>query len=103
MALTPPPFLGTNEVVCVPVHLPVCVEGYNCFFFSDTPILLSEGVCVPCPLNGSGRRRSPHVLLKTTTLSLQGWNGVTPVFCVEGHNKHRIIWLHSEWVQMRMG
>ena len=46
MTLTPPAIFGTNEMACA-LFTPQCVEGYNCFFFCGTPILLNEGVCVP--------------------------------------------------------
>ena len=76
-------FWGTNEVGCACSPPSVC-GGLQLFLLLwHSLILLSEGVCAPCPLDGSGRRRSPYVLLTVITHSLfEAWNGVTPSFLV---------------------
>ena len=85
MGLTPPTIFGTNEVVCACSPPSVCMEGYNCSFFCGTLILLSGGVCVPCPLDGSWRR-SPYFL------------------AAEGNNtlSSRMEWHHLQFLMLRV-
>ena len=67
MALTPPPFLETNEMVCACSPPSVCGGLQTFLLLWHSLVLLNEVVCAPCPLDGSWRRRSLYVLLLKTT------------------------------------